>query len=171
MLDSGIRWNDAGAMGDLRRKTRLNKGELPLPAGLHAVRLQRRRRLQRRPTTPATRASTSATPRRVGPPGVMTPQDLLIAFSDGNDDDCNGFVDDIAGWDFLDDDNDAFDDVAVRPRHRRGERLNRRGQQRAQRRLLPELHVHPDARRRLVRRGREQLRARPSSTASTTARS
>ena len=33
VLDSGIRWNDAGAMGDLRRKTHLNKGELPLPQG------------------------------------------------------------------------------------------------------------------------------------------
>ena len=39
------------------------------------------------------------------------PQDLLIAFSDGNDADGNGFVDDIAGWDFLDNDNDAYDDV------------------------------------------------------------
>jgi hypothetical protein len=35
----------------------------------------------------------------------------LIAFSDGVDDDANGYKDDIAGWDFLDDDNDAFDDV------------------------------------------------------------
>src|SRR5207244_2343751 len=50
-------------------------------------------------------------PRRVGPPGVITPQDLLIAFSDGTDADHNGFVDDIAGWDFVDNDNDPFDDV------------------------------------------------------------
>ncbi len=50
-------------------------------------------------------------PRRVGPAGMMTPQDLLIAFSNGNDADGNGFVDDIAGWDFLDNDNDAYDDV------------------------------------------------------------
>ena len=35
----------------------------------------------------------------------------LIAFSDGDDDDGNGFADDIVGWDFLDDDNDAYDDV------------------------------------------------------------
>ena len=41
----------------------------------------------------------------------MTPQDLIIAFSNGNDGDSNGFVDDIAGWDFLDNDNDAYDDV------------------------------------------------------------
>jgi subtilisin family serine protease len=29
---------------------------------------------------------------------------------DGNDDDGNGFVDDLVGWDFYQDDNDAFDD-------------------------------------------------------------
>jgi hypothetical protein len=33
VLDSGIKWNDAGAMTDLRRKVRLNTGELPLPQG------------------------------------------------------------------------------------------------------------------------------------------
>ena len=42
---------------------------------------------------------------------MLDPQDVMIAFSDGKDDDSNGFVDDIAGWDFLDDDNDPFDDV------------------------------------------------------------
>ena len=42
---------------------------------------------------------------------MFEPQDLLIAFSDGVDDDGNGYVDDIVGWDFVDDDNDPFDDV------------------------------------------------------------
>src|SRR3712207_45443 len=42
---------------------------------------------------------------------MLDPQDVLIAFSDGDDDDGNGYADDIAGWDFLDDDNDPFDDV------------------------------------------------------------
>src|SRR5687768_1198875 len=32
VLDSGIKWNDRGAMLDLRRKTRLNRGEVPVPA-------------------------------------------------------------------------------------------------------------------------------------------
>src|SRR5215216_6398422 len=31
VLDSGIKWNDAGAMSDLRLKVRLNAGELPVP--------------------------------------------------------------------------------------------------------------------------------------------
>lgn len=43
--------------------------------------------------------------------GVIDPGDLIIAFSDGIDDDSNGYVDDIAGWDFLKDDNNPFDDT------------------------------------------------------------
>ena len=31
VLDSGIRWNDAGAMADLAKKVRLDRGELPAP--------------------------------------------------------------------------------------------------------------------------------------------
>ena len=42
---------------------------------------------------------------------LLDPQDVLIAFSDGIDDDGNGFVDDMVGWDFLDNDNDPYDDV------------------------------------------------------------
>ncbi len=42
---------------------------------------------------------------------MLDPQDVLIALSDGKDSDANGYVDDIVGWDFLDDDNDPFDDV------------------------------------------------------------
>ena len=62
-------------------------------------------------TSRATSASTSRDARRAGPANTLVPQDLLIAFSDGADDDGNGFADDIAGWDFLDNDNDPFDDV------------------------------------------------------------
>jgi hypothetical protein len=39
----------------------------------------------------------------------LTPQDLIRVFSDGIDDDNNGFVDDICGWDFFEDDNDPED--------------------------------------------------------------
>src|SRR5262249_41820049 len=44
--------------------------------------------------------------------GLLDPQDLIRAFSNGTDDDGNGYVDDIAGWNFLDDDNDPFDEVS-----------------------------------------------------------
>ena len=137
ILDSGIKWNDAGAMNDLRGKIRLNEGELPKPDNDRATSLE---------GTPCSSYGASGSgydlngdsvfnvidyacdsridlsdPRRVGPDGVLIPQDLLIAFSSssfsgdgkagGVDDDGNGYVDDIAGWDFLDNDNDPFDDV------------------------------------------------------------
>ena len=46
---------------------------------------------------------------RNGPPGLVTGQDVIRAFSNNTDSDENGFVDDIAGWDFFNDDNDPFD--------------------------------------------------------------
>ncbi len=43
--------------------------------------------------------------------GMINPEDLIFIFSDGVDDDHNGYVDDIAGWDFFEDDNDPLDEV------------------------------------------------------------
>ncbi len=43
--------------------------------------------------------------------GILDPGDLITLFSDGKDDDGNGFTDDICGWDFLKDDNDPYDDT------------------------------------------------------------
>ena len=127
VLDSGIKWNDGAAMSDLRKKTRLNRGEVPVPQHDLAT-----------STEPDEDCATyvseydangdgafnvvdyscdsrvpidSRPAGGVGPPTVLDPQDVLIAFSLGGDDDDNGFVDDIVGWDFLDDDNDPFDDV------------------------------------------------------------
>jgi hypothetical protein len=48
---------------------------------------------------------------RNGPPGMLTPEDLIIAFSDGTDHDHNGYANDIAGWNFVDNTNDPYDDV------------------------------------------------------------
>jgi Subtilase family len=48
---------------------------------------------------------------RNGPTGMLTPEDLIIAFSDGIDHDKNGYVNDIAGWNFVDNNNDPFDEV------------------------------------------------------------
>ena len=38
--------------------------------------------------------------------GFVDPEDILVEFSDGDDDDHNGYTDDISGWDFYDDQND-----------------------------------------------------------------
>jgi hypothetical protein len=44
--------------------------------------------------------------------GIIDPEDLIFRFSDGVDDDGNGYVDDISGWDTYEDDNDPYDDHA-----------------------------------------------------------
>jgi hypothetical protein len=127
VLDSGIEWNNGGAMEDLRFKLRLNQGELPMPqvggptrdasaaanctgftAGSYDVNGDGVFNLRDYACDPRVTVTGSV---RVGPVGKLTPQDVLMAFSNGDDADGNGYVDDIAGWDFLDDDNDAYDDV------------------------------------------------------------
>ena len=42
---------------------------------------------------------------------MLTPEDLIIAFTDGIDHDHNGYANDIAGWNFVDNTNDPYDDV------------------------------------------------------------
>jgi hypothetical protein len=132
-LDSGIKWNELEAMEDLRRKTRLSRGETPTPLHDRTNPLEGSKpcneyvneddanedgvfnvldyacdsRVER---DPAVRQG-QGKPKGVGPADVIDPQDVLIAFTDDDDDDGNGFEDDIVGWDFLDDDNDPYDDV------------------------------------------------------------
>ena len=66
-----------------RRRRRLDPqpGELPT---CERLRLQRRRRLQRRSTTPATRASAPAAA-RTATPSALDAEDLIAAFTDGTD--------------------------------------------------------------------------------------
>jgi hypothetical protein len=42
---------------------------------------------------------------------VLDAGDLIQLFSDGVDDDANGYTDDISGWDFYKNDNDPYDDT------------------------------------------------------------
>jgi hypothetical protein len=124
VLDSGIKWNDRNAMHDLRFKLRLNKGELPTPNVDGPALITGVDCSKYNPVDDANgdgifdlrdfacddRVNTTD-PRRAGPADYLTPQDLIIAFSNHDDADGNGFVDDVAGWDFLDNDNDPYDDV------------------------------------------------------------
>ncbi len=133
VLDSGIKWNDNGAMGDLRFKTRLSRGELPEPnagrndggsateslvdgdcagftgGGPDPYDINNDNVFNLRDYACDTRVSKN--PANNVNPGMLEPQDILIAFTDNDDDDGNGYRDDIVGWDFLDDDNDPYDDV------------------------------------------------------------
>jgi hypothetical protein len=92
--------------------------------------------------------------------GRLDPQDLIRAFSDGTDDDANGYIDDISGWDFFWNDNDAHDDNDFG--HGDGEaRLCRRGRQRHRRhRRLPWVHGVDGPGGRLVRDGLQRFRRR-----------
>lgn len=130
VLDSGIKWDEA----DLAEKAYLNLGELaahpPLKAdGSPCAPLD--------PLKPTEKLfdcngdgiatvgdykdhpglSPAASP---GHPagdwnqnGILDAGDLIDnpMFSDGVDDDANGYVDDISGWDFFKNDNNAYDDT------------------------------------------------------------
>ncbi|MEA2388729.1 MAG: hypothetical protein QOG41_1502, partial [Thermoleophilaceae bacterium] len=123
-LDSGVDWRDRGFILDIRFKIRINKGELPTPnhagpALVDGVSCGTYKNVDDangdgvfnlRDFACDDRLSKDE-PHSVGPTDLLDPQDLLIAFSDGTDADGNGYKDDIGGWDFLDDDNDPYDDV------------------------------------------------------------
>ncbi len=105
VLDCGIRWRE----DSLTNKVLLNIGELPPPIGPDGtvcadydcdgnglVNVQDYGWDDR---VFASAGHDSADNR-------LDPSDLIAIFSDGVDDDGNGYIDDIAGWDFFWDDND-----------------------------------------------------------------
>src|SRR4051794_32165344 len=98
ILDTGIKWDRSG----LRQRVHLNKGELPLPQGCSSSDYDCNGDGQ-------FNVDDYAGDSRVTHSGPITGEDLIHAFSDHTDADGNGYVDDIAGWDFFDDDNDPFD--------------------------------------------------------------
>ncbi len=106
VLDSGIYWQDAAVSA----KVRLNLSELPPPQGADGL--------------PVPAGSDEydladyANDLRVDwaagadtADSALDPSDLIAVFSDGEDDDLNGYVDDIAGWDFFGMDNDPYADL------------------------------------------------------------
>ena len=113
VLDSGIRW--AERFPDLVNKYYLNRAELPAPEGSDNARDAYDRNGDgvfniADYLADATHAADSRVSDQNGN-GVIDPEDLIFIFSDGLDDDENGYVDDISGWDFFEDDNDALDEV------------------------------------------------------------
>jgi hypothetical protein len=154
-LDSGIEWNNSGAMTALRKKIYINPGELPAPkddmmstfdpstgvdCATHFGAVGAGGNYDPSGGTPGAggvipydvidqgvfNVLDYACDSRVaavvdgpsplhalrhGPAGMLTPEDLILAFADGVDHDHDGFASDIAGWNFLDNNNDPFDDV------------------------------------------------------------
>lgn len=107
ILDSGIEWRDT----QIIEKTRLNTDELPPPYGadgepvpggdLDGNGIINVRDYAQDPRVEVTAGVDTADDR-------LDPSDLIYTFSDGVDDDGNGYVDDIAGWDFFEHDNDPW---------------------------------------------------------------
>ena len=107
IMDSGVYWSHS----DLVNKYYLHQGELPLPQradgstsseydsngdGLFNVQDY------------AEDPRVDITAGRERGDDILDPSDLIYTFSDGVDDDGNGYIDDISGWDFFERDNDAF---------------------------------------------------------------
>ena len=108
IIDTGIVWSNS----ELRLKIWLNEGELPLPqvtggGTASSYDANGDGAFNVADYNDDSRVNPAAGPN--GNPGVVDGQDLLAAFSNGTDTDSNGYVDDIAGWDFFDDDNDPYD--------------------------------------------------------------
>jgi hypothetical protein len=114
ILDTGIQWTSGG----VRDKIHLNAGELPKPE--HA---------DGKPSSTYDAngngvldvddyANDPRVKRAYGP--KVTGFDLIKAFSNGVDSDHNGFVDDIAGWNFFDNTNDPTDRSSYFAAHNHG---------------------------------------------------
>ena len=101
VLDTGIYWEQS----DLVRKLYLNVGELPVPEGAATHDANGDGIVNIDDYTADTRVTD------LNANGLLDPGDLIRAFSDGVDDDANGYVDDISGWDFFKNDNDPYDET------------------------------------------------------------
>lgn len=105
VLDSGIKWRDAGAMADLARKAYINIGEARPPCAAANGDCNGDGHFDI--------ADFTGLPDLNGN-GIADPEDLILdpTYNNGVDDDHNGYVDDISGWDFLYNDNDPLDTVS-----------------------------------------------------------
>jgi hypothetical protein len=101
IFDNGIKWQ----ADELADKIHLNTGELPKPQGSPVY----DKNGDGKVSVSDWAGEVAKTAGEDEADGLLDPSDLIGAFSDGADADGNGYVDDIAGWDFFGDDNDPFD--------------------------------------------------------------
>ncbi len=110
VLDSGIEWDSPHVL----RKHYLHAAELPYPRGADGSDLGTHDyngdgvfNIDDWVDDP--RVDVAAGQDRAD--AILDPSDLIATFSDGVDDDGNGYIDDISGWDFFWNDNDPYDDT------------------------------------------------------------
>jgi uncharacterized repeat protein (TIGR01451 family) len=101
ILDTGIRWKNKG----LRKKIWLNRDELPLPSGC----TQHDCNGDGAFNVDDYAGKVDPTAGHAEADDILDGSDLIARFSDGGDEDGNGYTDDIVGWDFFDNDNDPYD--------------------------------------------------------------
>jgi uncharacterized repeat protein (TIGR01451 family) len=112
ILDTGIRWDKRS----LRKKVWLNKDELPLPkhansSNCSAYDCNGDGAFNVDDYADDPRVSEAAgSDDEPSADAILDGSDLLATFSNGTDGPpANGYVDDIVGWDFFDDDNNPYD--------------------------------------------------------------
>lgn len=106
VLDSGIKWRDVGAMEDLATKAYVNIGEASPRCSSRTGDCNGDGRFNISDFTAPVPADRNGN-------GLADPEDLILdpRYSNGVDDDHNGYIDDISGWDFLYSDNNPLDTV------------------------------------------------------------
>ncbi len=99
-VEGGVNWREPVGRRELAPRAYLNAGELPRPAGAA--------RHDANGDGQVSVADYAGDPRIDRPylHGDLTPEDLIVTFSDGRDDDGNGYADDISGWNFSRSNND-----------------------------------------------------------------
>ena len=108
ILDTGIRWNNR----QLRKKIALNEAELPTPqttGGAACAQDDCNNDGAFDVDDFANDPRVSVSDGHAESDSLLDASDLIAAFDGDGDNDGNGYVDDIAGWDFFDDDNDPYD--------------------------------------------------------------
>ncbi|MCC7536450.1 MAG: S8 family serine peptidase, partial [Deltaproteobacteria bacterium] len=107
VLDSGIKWDER----DQRNKWYLSVAELPEPQNADGTSTPGVHDLNGDGVFNMRDWDADARVTDLNENGFTDPQDLIAIFSDGVDDDANGYIDDISGWDFFQDDNDPEDET------------------------------------------------------------
>lgn len=102
VLDSGIRWRSPGAMGELANKAYINLREARPPCVVVNGDCNSDGVFDVRDFGPIPDLNSN---------GLADPEDLILdpAYNNDRDDDRNGHIDDISGWDFLYGDNNPLD--------------------------------------------------------------
>jgi hypothetical protein len=104
-VEAGINWHDPTARKELADRSYINTGELPKPEHADGSTCSS----YDCNGDGVVNVADFANDPRIHKPyinGDLTPEDLIVAFSNGKDDDGNGYVDDISGWNFMHDNND-----------------------------------------------------------------